>query len=46
MTGTVAFGIIVLIVLGVLYTLKDTPNCTGDCEQGRKPCNCKNKWEK
>jgi hypothetical protein len=43
MTGTVAFGIIVLIVLGVLYTLKDTPGCTGDCNQGRSPCNCKNK---
>jgi len=47
MNGLVAFGIIVLVTVGVLYTVRNTPNCTGNCEQGRKPCDCnRGKWEK
>jgi len=40
MNGFVVFGVIVLVVLGALYALRNIPGCTGDCEQGRKPCNC------
>jgi len=35
---------IVLVLVG--HRLTRGMNCNGDCEQGRKPCNCRNKWEK
>ena len=30
----------------VAHRLTRGMSCSGDCEQGRKPCNCRNKWEK
>lgn len=31
-----------VVMLCVFYTVKQLPGgCTGDCNQGRRPCNCK-----
>lgn len=43
LTFILAFAILTILVV----VLRFVPGgCSGDCEQGRKPCNCGNKWEK
>lgn len=48
MSNTLVFlialaGVVLLVAISVMLP----GGCTGDCEQGRKPCNCdKGKWEK
>lgn len=37
----VAIGFVI-----IAHRLTPGTGCTGDCRQGRDPCNCNNKWEK
>ena len=48
MSNTLVFlialaGVVLLVAISAMLP----GGCSGDCEQGRKPCNCdKGKWEK
>lgn len=39
-TGIVIMGAI-SIIFSIICMLSDTSGCSGDCNQGRLPCNCK-----
>lgn len=43
MDNTLAFWLALSLLAIFVFLVKYLPGgrCTGDCEQGRKPCNCK-----
>jgi len=48
MSNILEFVLALTAVLVLVILVKYLPGgCTGDCEQGRNPCDCDNgKWEK
>lgn len=47
MTPIAVGSIFAVALLAVVWAVSKLPGgCSGGCEQGRKPCNCQNKWEK
>jgi len=43
LTFILVFAVLIILVAVARFV---PGRCTGNCEQGRKPCDCKNKWEK
>ena len=36
-----ALTVIIIFVIMILWSLNNDSGCRGSCEQGRKPCDCK-----
>ena len=47
MTAIAIGSIFAVTLVAIVWLVQKLPGgCSGDCRQGRDPCNCNNKWEK
>jgi hypothetical protein len=47
MTAIAIGSIFAVTLVAVAWAVRKLPGgCWGDCQQGRRPCDCNNKWEK
>jgi hypothetical protein len=47
MTAIAIGSLFAMTLVAIAYLVKKLPGgCSGECRQGRDPCNCNNKWEK